>query len=364
MAETRRSRRLNRAAIALVVAGSVAAGCGRDEPDAAATGTIAVTTLPARLATMRDSISVSGTVAPQASAEFIVTAPEPAEIVELTRAEGDLVQAGDVLVRFEVPAIATEVATRQLELAEATTRVESARAEAARQTSLFEKGLTPRIQWEASRSALSIAETNLTQVRARFDAAKALEANMTVRARFAGLVAKRWHSAGDFVTGGVGDPVMRVIDPTKVQIAAAVPTTDSGRIMPGQTATVQTIAGTEAGIVALKTTPTGAGQPTVDVRINLLAPTTLPIDTPVQVDITVEERRDVVVVPADAVQRREGATFVWVPNESGQAMRRDVRLGLVANNLAQIVSGVAAGELVIVTGLAELTDGTPITISK
>jgi multidrug efflux pump subunit AcrA (membrane-fusion protein) len=78
----------------------------------------------------------------------------------------------------------------------------------------------------------------------------------------------------------------------------------------------------------------------------------------------VEERRDVVVVPADAVQRREGATFVWVPNESGQAMRRDVRLGLVANNLAQIVSGLAAGELVIVTGLAELTDGTPIRISK
>jgi hypothetical protein len=33
-------------------------------------------------------------------------------------------------------------------------------------------------------------------------------------------------------------------------------------------------------------------------------------------------------------------------------------------NVAQIMSGLTVGEQVIVTGIAELTDGTPISISK
>jgi Cu(I)/Ag(I) efflux system membrane fusion protein len=154
---------------------------------------------------------------------------------------------------------------------------------------------------------------------------------------------------------------MRVVDPARLQIAVQVPTTDSGRIQPGQTATVQTTAGSEPGIVAMKSAPAPSGS-MVEIRVNFLAPTTLPIDTPVQVDIAVEERKDVIVVPADAVQRVDAATFVWVPNDNNQATRREVRLGLVANNLAQIVSGLTAGELVIVTGLAQLNEGTPITI--
>ena len=83
-----------------------------------------------------------------------------------------------------------------------------------------------------------------------------------------------------------------------------------------------------------------------------------------QVNIVVSERRDATVVPADAVQRTEGAAFVWVPNENSQATRREVHVGYIANNLAQIVSGLAAGELVIVTGIAELSEGTRVTISK
>jgi RND family efflux transporter MFP subunit len=283
--------------------------------------------------------------------------------VEITKNEGDVVQAGDVLVRFEVPAIAAEVATRQVELNDATMRMERAKAEADRQAGLFEKGLTPRNTWEASRTALAAAESNLGQVRARFDAAKALEAGMVVRASFPGVVAKRWHMAGDTVPGGAADPIMRVVDPTRLQIAARVPTTDSGRIQPGQTATVLTTAGSEPALVAMKIGPASSAS-TVEIRVNFLAPTTLPIDTPVQVDIAVEERKDVIVVPADAVQRVDAATFVWVPSDSSQATRREVRLGLVVNNLAQIVSGLNAGELVIVTGIAQLNEGTPITIGK
>ena len=44
-----------------------------------------------------------------------------------------------------------------------------------------------------------------------------------VRARFAGIVAKRFHNPGDTVDGAAGDPVLRVIDPRRLQIVSACP---------------------------------------------------------------------------------------------------------------------------------------------
>jgi multidrug efflux pump subunit AcrA (membrane-fusion protein) len=82
------------------------------------------------------------------------------------------------------------------------------------------------------------------------------------------------------------------------------------------------------------------------------------------VDILVNERRDALVIPADAVQRADTVTFVWVATDNNQASQREVRVGFIANRQAQIVSGLTAGEAVIVTGIAQLTEGARISITK
>jgi RND family efflux transporter MFP subunit len=325
---------------------------------------IAVTTQAARVTTLRETIGAPGTIVPLASADFVVAAGEPCGIAELPKQEGDTVQAGEMVVRLDVPAVAAEVATRQLELTEASAHADTAKAEAARLTSLVEKGLAARVLLENARSAASVADANLSQARGRLEAAKAAEASTIIRARFAGVVVKRWHNQGDLVSGLETDPILRIVDPGKLQVAAQVLTADAARILPGQTADVQTATGSEAAVVALKTGPTSAATTTTDVRLNFLVPTTLPIETPVQVNIVVSEQRDAIVVPADAVQRAEGATFVWMANENGQATRREVHVGYIANNLAQIESGLAVGEAVIVTGLSQLREGARVTVSK
>ena len=73
---------------------------------------------------------------------------------------------------------------------------------------------------------------------------------------------------------------------------------------------------------------------------------------------------DDIAVPTDAVQRADGITFVWVPDENSLATRREVRTGLIVGNLAQVVSGLKPGDQVIITGIAQLTEGTPVTIGK
>ena len=106
------------------------------------------------------------------------------------------------------------------------------------------------------------------------------------------------------------------------------------------------------------TTPTAT---TGEVRLEIIPPTSLTIDTPVQLDLQIEERRDVVVVPLQAVQKDGTSTFVWIAGDDRQAHRREVRVGLAAGGVTQIVSGLAVGERVILTGIAELVEGTTIT---
>jgi RND family efflux transporter MFP subunit len=327
-------------------------------------GPIAVSVMAVRATTLRDVVTAQGTVVPSPGADMLVTAPEAAEIAELTKNEGDAVVVGEVLVRLEIPSVANEVATRQLEVSEATARVEQARAEAARLGKLFEQGLAARNAWEAARSALAAAESNLSQVKGRFDAAKAMEANAVVRARFPGVVARRWHIKGDVVAGGEADPIMRVIDPTRMQIVAQVPVAQSARIAPGQLADVQTGAGAEPATVGTKNPPAALSAATVDVRLNFVRPTLLPIDSIVQVDFLVEERKDALVVPSDAIQRADGGTFVWIADGNSQAQKRPVTVGLVAGALTQVLSGLSAGEEIIVAGIAQLAEGVPVTIGR
>jgi len=340
--------------------------CARtNQGTAAFEDTIAVTAQAARTITLRDTVTVAGTVVPITAADFLVTAGEPCSVGEVLKQEGESVQAGDVVVRLDVPAIAAELATRQLEFTELSARMETAKAESTRQASLYAQGLSPRNQMEAARTALAMAEANLGQARGRLEAARAADATTVIRARFAGVVVRRWHNPGDLLTGLEADPILRIVDPGRMQISAVMSTADSGRILPGQTAEILNGTGpNEAAIVALKLGASSPDATTTDVRLNFLVPTTLPIETPVQVSILVNERPGAIVVPADAVQRIDTTTFVWMPDENSQAVRREVRVGLITNGVAQIATGLNAGELVIVTGIAQLTDGVRVTVTK
>jgi RND family efflux transporter MFP subunit len=351
------------AAVVVVLALGLPACESAPEDDTAQYGVVAVTTQPARVTTLRETTNVSGTVTPIAAADFLAAASTTCTVGTILKNEGDTVAAGDIVVRLDMPAVMNDIATRQLEVNDAKARLDAAKAESERLGGLFDKGLAARNLWDAARSAESAAQQAYSASLTRFDTAKAQEASTIIRARFPGVVWKVFHQPGD-VVAGQNDPILRIVDPAQLQVVARVPLTDSARIMGGQVATVRTIAGDEPAVVSIKLTPMSTEAETVEVRFNFLAPTQLPIDTVVPVDVVLDERPGAVVVPAEAVQREGADTFVWVPNDNSQAIRRPVRTGLYVGTLAQIVDGLKAGETVIVTGIAQLTDGAPITISS
>ena len=185
-----------------------------------------------------------------------------------------------------------------------------------------------------------------------------------MRAAFDGVVAKRFHNPGDLVEPAASDPVLRVIDPRRLEVVASIPLSESPRLVVGARGWMKAAA-SGAPDLALKIVSRPAqveqGTATIPVRLAFVAPANLPAGAPVQVDIDAEQHTNVVIVPAAALAREGEETSVFVAM-GDKAQRRPVKIGLADGSDIEIVSGVKAGEMVIVEGQAGLPDDAKITV--
>src|SRR6185295_9673937 len=95
---------------------------------------------------------------PALGADQVVTAPQAARIAELPLAQGDRVRRGDLLVRFDIPSLRSDAASRGSELAQAEARLVTAREAETRVGGLFARGIAARKEVEESGRALREAE--------------------------------------------------------------------------------------------------------------------------------------------------------------------------------------------------------------
>ena len=355
-----------RASALFVIICVTAAGCGRAATEEVDTETVVpVTTEAAATGSIRAVIHATGDVNPAAGAELVVVAPEPARILEITKAEGDPVRRGDVLVRFEIPNLGAEALSKGAESTSAEERLRLARDNQVRLQDLFTRGVAARKEVEDATKEVSDAQAALSQALAGRNSAQQLAARTTVVASFNGIVAKRMHNPGDLVEAASSDPVLRVIDPTRLQVDASVPIPDLARIVIGASARV--ILGEDQTPLPMKVASRPAavepGTASAPVRLSFLTASNLAVGTPVQVEIDAEEHTNVVLVPAEAIVREGDETAVFVAT-GGKAQRRAVVLGITDREHAEIKSGVKAGDQVIANGQAGLPDGATITTEK
>jgi RND family efflux transporter MFP subunit len=341
-----------------------AGGCARPATEEVVTETvIPVTTAPAELGNIRAVIHATGDVNPALGAELIVVAPEPARIAQITKAEGDRVRRGEVLVRFEIPTLNAESISKGAEATAAAARVENAKSNLARMKDLFDRGVAARKEVEDAEREIADAQSALAQAQASGGAARTLAARQTVEATFDGVIAKRLHNPGDQVAAG--DSVLRVIDPGRLQVDASVAIPDLSRIVVGATARLILSAETPPLPLKVASLPAAVepGTAAAPVRLAFVVPHRLAAGTPVQVEIDAEQHNGVVLVPADAIVREgeETAVFVLAGNK---AQRRPVVIGIVDKEHAEIKEGVKAGDQVIVKGQAGLPDGATVTTEK
>jgi RND family efflux transporter MFP subunit len=342
------------------------AGCHTDPAEQTETAAVVPVELAqARLGSLRAVVGATGTVEPAPGADWTIGAPQAARIVELPRAEGDRVRKGELLVRFDAPALRAELANRSGELAAARARLENARQSEVRLSGLLERGIAARKEVEGARRELHEAEAAVQQSGETQAAAEELAGQATVHARFDGVVARRFHNPGDLVEAVATDPVLRIVDPSHLEAAVSVPLSELSQIAVGQPAHVF-VPGSDAETARVLSKPAtvDAASGTAMVRLALPGDTRLTAGTPIRAEIETEERRDVVIVPAAAIVREGGEVSVYVVGADQKAHRKSIELGLLAGDDAEVRSGVAASEKVVVRGHEELPDGAAVAVQK
>ena len=353
-----------RGALALTVL--ALAACSKPAPEDVESETVVpVTTAMAETGRITAVIRASGLVTPAPGAELIVVAPEAARVAEIPKGEGETVRRGDLLVRFEIPSSAAEVSKQRAEISRAEARLKAAQAAETRMRDLFDRGVAARKEVEESTREVANAQADLAGARAATTAAETVAGRSEVHATFDGIVSKRQHNPGDLVEPTAADFVLRVVDPRRLEVAAQVSLTDAPRVLLGAPARIAAAEGGRPASLTVASRPAAVQESTatVPIRLAFKSPAGYPVATPVQIEIEAETHQGVVLVPATAVvhEGEETAVFVLMGDK---AQRREVKVGLVDEERAEIVSGVKSGETVIASNQNGLPDGAKVSVSQ
>ncbi|MGE3176524.1 MAG: efflux RND transporter periplasmic adaptor subunit [Vicinamibacterales bacterium] len=225
-----------------------------------------------------------------------------------------------------------------------------------------------RTQMEAARQQLEVAKNAAAQqfqalqaARARVTLAQKAVADTVVRAPFAGVVAERLVSVGDYVTKGMKVAVVVRVDPLRVQLT--VPAQFIAAVGTGQPVTFEVDAypgrsfegrvryvspALEANQRAL-TVEAVVANPKTELKPGLFA--TARLEQP--------DKTPGVLVPAAAVQTLGGTSRVFVVN-AGAVEERLVTVGQTVDTLVEVTTGLKAGERVATTNVGQLVDGLKI----
>ncbi|MEO1103818.1 MAG: efflux RND transporter periplasmic adaptor subunit, partial [Pseudomonadota bacterium] len=184
--------------------------------------------------------------------ESVVATRIPGIVAEIYVRVGDRVKRGDPLVSLDTELLNIELrgAEATLTQAEAGLKVAEANEDLAEQvfqrtqrlqgSAAFSQGRADDLAKEfASKAAeLASAEAALAVAKSQLEEARYRHNNATVRAPYAGVVLERSANTGDFLI--VGGPVARVIDDSRLEVEADVPTEIVAGLQPGDTVSVFT----------------------------------------------------------------------------------------------------------------------------
>ncbi len=285
-------------------------------------------------------------------------------IVELPVQIGDVVKAGDLLVRFDTEALASAVTARKAEIDALDAQVELAESVLERNTALGERGA-------ASDATRLEARANLLNLRAQLRSKQAEVADSErslaygeLRAEFDGVVSARPVEQGQTVA--LNAELMTLVDLSRMEVDAGVPTSRIPLVRLDQPVelSVEGFAGRTFAGKVMRISPTAvAGSRAVRVFIAIDNNEGLLRGGMFTTGILkVDDQKNVIALPSAAIRHDSEGTFVL--KVEGNTLRRlPVNLGTswTDRNLVQ-VSGVEEGETIVTAPLPDLVADTTVSV--
>ena len=351
-------------ALALVVG----AACGKSDPP------------------RQPKVPVSVTKVKRTSVPYVVTAngvAEPMQTVavesqvngilnRVTFAEGQNVQAGQVLFEIDSRPYVAVLEQARGQLARDQAQAANARRDAARYAALVKEGYVTTSQADQAEATAASAAATVEADRATVARAALDVANSTVRAPISGRTGSLLVRQGNLVKANSDPPLVIInqIQPILVRFSVpqsqfpdiqryyrggnallvrATPSEGSGATLSGTLAFVDNNVDSTTGTVLLKArfaNPEGSLWPGQY--------------TNVQLQLFVDP--NALTLPAPAVMTGQQGTYVYTVDSAGSAKQKPVQVSRTVDSLSIISTGLKEGEQVIVDGQSRLVPGSKVTI--
>ncbi len=288
---------------------------------------------------------------------------------------GTSVREGDVLATLdsELMTIERDVALAAVEeaiatLAAAQTDVELAeqvygRAERLRGSAAFSRSRLEDQAKEVQRQKSRVMEfrAKLENARAALARAEYQVRHMEISAPFSGVIVERAAHPGAYVDAG--DPVITLLDAENLEIEADVPSELISGLAPG----IEIVARLDDGTIqkARLRAVVPDEMPTTRTRAVRFVPVFSDMEQPlatgqtVVIQVPASEEREVVTVSKDALVQSGGRWVVYVAKDE-TAELRPIEIGQAIEGRFEVLTGLAAGDLVVVRGNERLSPGQPI----
>lgn len=311
----------------------------------------------ARLQTLAPVTLVPGTVVSRDDARL--AAELDGRLVEVAEV-GTTVAAGDAVARIEDTRLVLRHQELTAEIERARARLDFLEREEQRFAKLAESNLAAATQLEQTRSDRDVARSELRVAESRLALNADQRERTVIRAPFPGTVVERLMMPGERASDG--GSVVRLVNHENLEVIARAPLTYYRFVQPGQRLALTSRDVDAEGVVRTVVAVGDENTHQFELRLDL-ASGEFPVGQTLRVAVPMDEMREVLAVPRDAlVLRPEGITLFKV-DENNTARQVSVTTGIGAGDQIEVNGLLGPGDSVVIRGNERLRPGQPVTIA-
>jgi multidrug efflux system membrane fusion protein len=357
-------------AVALLIAGSFAAGCAKQQAAAPPRAAVPVVVAKVTQKAMPVQVTAIGNVEPYST--ISIRAQVAGELLEVHFQEGDSVRKGQLLLTIDPRPYEAALAQAQAQLARDKAVAANGRAEAQRYQQLLDAGIAAREQVEQLRSSAEAGESVVTADEAAIKTAELNLEYCTIKSPIDGRTGALMVKAGNLVK--VADvPIVVINQVNPIYVDFTVPQQylpDVKRYMAqGSLHVLATVpddpAGSEEGTLTFVDNAVDPTTGTIHLKATFTnARNSLWPGVYVNTTLTLSQQAAATVVPLQAIVASQKGPSVYVVKSDGTVESRPVVSPRTVEGEAVVDKGLQPGETVVTDGQARLIPGAKVEITN
>ena len=292
------------------------------------------------------------------------------QLLNVAFKEGQFVRQGDLLAEIDPRPFQVQLEQAQGQLAKDQAQRKDAEVNLERFKLLFKEGVIPQQQLDTQGALVGQFDGAITSDQAQIDNAKLQLTYCRITAPISGRIGLRLVDVGNIVHAADANGLLVITQLQPISVIFSLPQDqlpqvdaklragvqlpveafdrdDTAKIATGKLATIDNQIDITTGTYKLKSIFTNED--------NALFPNQF-----VNVHLLVDTKRNLLIIPAAAIQRGPQGTYVYAVANGNTAKIRSVTIAQSTGNTVGLSAGVDPGELVVIDGQDKLQDGSKV----